>query len=339
MGNAAEHSEKRRFDDLVRSERYFTATLLPLLLFHKKDEKDGVCGLRRFVDLVDDKATKEHNKDGEQVTKGTRDYNNFEDVEVITEFHIARDLKFAGWPLDITAWHRDEGVSAELQREALDVEPSEEDEATRSAPDLVIAAGRELVVCEGKFFNGFNTKNLNEQLRSQRHEVRHLFRNREIRAYRHVAILPKAVPILSETREGFDSSNAVDADAVITWGEIRDLASDIMGSDHYVTDRLRCAVHRVEDDDGPDIPCPSYVEKLPFSAMREKCRKEGNKIQVGHVGGADALLTFRLVDAERKLWKWRYPDTPGRIIPGNWLPGARWLEIVESAHGFGGKRA
>ncbi len=40
-----------RFDDVVRSERYFTATLLPLLLFH-----DNLTGIRRFLELVDNKA-------------------------------------------------------------------------------------------------------------------------------------------------------------------------------------------------------------------------------------------------------------------------------------------
>jgi hypothetical protein len=61
-------------------------------------------------------------------------------------------------------------------------------------------------------------------------------------------------------------------------------------------------------------------------------------IQVGHVGGEATLLKLSLVDAEgKKDWKWRDPNTnKGRIIPGNWLRGARWLEIVESAHGFGG---
>ena len=39
-----------RFDDLVRSERYFTATLLPAVLFHNDLE-----GLRRFVELVEKK--------------------------------------------------------------------------------------------------------------------------------------------------------------------------------------------------------------------------------------------------------------------------------------------
>jgi len=65
-------------------------------------------------------------------------------VEIITEFHIARDLKFAGFRLE------------------PDATPSEDDERERrDAPDLVIIAGRELIVCEGKFFSVFNDNAVN----------------------------------------------------------------------------------------------------------------------------------------------------------------------------------
>jgi hypothetical protein len=101
-----------------------------------------------------------------------------------------------------------------------------------------------------------------------------------------------------------------------------------------VTDRLRCAVKRYADSDGGGIP--NWDGKLGFTKMREKCREPGNEIQVGHEGGEAALLKSTLVDAEKKQWKWRDPETnKGTIIPGNWLRGADWLEIVESSRGFG----
>jgi hypothetical protein len=308
-----------RFDDLIRTERYFTATLLPVVLLHNNPSGE-LEGVRRFVELVDWKATKEHNKDSKQVTKATPNYNDFKAVEVITEFHITNDLKFAG-----------------LKLEKVNAEPSEDAEAMRCAPDLVIAAGQELVVCEGKFFLFFHdsdAKNLNKQLSSQRHEVRHLFLNRPIRAYRHVAIVP-FVP----------TTTAIDADVVLTWADIRDLAKELMGPHHYVTNRLGEAVERynkiIEDVEPRERPgVPNWDGKLPFPDMREKCRELGNNIQVGHVGGEDALLTLSLVEAKKKQWKWRDPETnKGRIIPGNWLPGARWLEIVESTRDFGGEGA
>ena len=161
--------------------------------------------------------------------------------------------------------------------------------------------------------------------------MRNLFLNRpSIRAYRHVAILPFR-PTTPEVK----------ADVVLTWGDIGDLAKELMGAHHYVTDRLTEAVERynkiredVEQERTTGIP--NWDGKLLFPDMREKCRKCGNKIQVGHVGGEDALLKFSLVE-EKNKWKWRDPETnKGRIIPGNWLPGARWLEIIESTRDFGG---
>lgn len=41
--------------------------------------------------------------------KGTPEYNHFRDVEVITEFHIARDLKSADLPLDANFEPGEEG--------------------------------------------------------------------------------------------------------------------------------------------------------------------------------------------------------------------------------------
>ena len=75
---------------------YFTATLLPAIFFH--DIHDTLRGVRSFVELVEKEATTECNRYGDRGSKGTTGYD-FKDVEVITEFHIARDIKFAGLPL------------------------------------------------------------------------------------------------------------------------------------------------------------------------------------------------------------------------------------------------
>ena len=75
-------------------------------------------------------------------------------------------------------------------------------------------------MCEGKFFtfvSDWDVEDLNEQLRSQRVQVKLLFQNGQptIRAYRHVAIVP-FVPT--------SANNAIDADVVLTWDDIRKLA-------------------------------------------------------------------------------------------------------------------
>ncbi len=251
----------QRFDSLVRSERYFTATLLPAVLLHN-DRK----GVQCFVKLVEAKTKTECNNLGERGPKSAPQYD-FQDVEVITEFHIVRDLQFAHLPL------------------AANVEPSEEDEPERrDAPDVVIRAGRELVVCEGKFFSDFNVSDLNNQLCSQRRQVRHLFCQRQqIRAYRHVAIVPfkPQGPI------------GINADAVLTWDDIGNLAERVLGLNHYVTLRLRDAVERFAEGMG-DPNIPNYNGILPFNEMRKKCRELGNKIQVGHKGGKTDLRRLNL---------------------------------------------
>jgi hypothetical protein len=62
-----------------------------------------------------------------------------------------------------------------------------------------------------------------------------------------------------------------------------------------------------------------------------------NQVQVGHSGGEADLLSRDLLFAENKAWKWRDPKkNPGVIDPKNWLNGDRWLQIVESGHGFKG---
>jgi len=53
-GSSQTSGNVKRFDDLVRSERYFTATLLPAVLFHR-----NFLGVQKFVELIDAKASTE----------------------------------------------------------------------------------------------------------------------------------------------------------------------------------------------------------------------------------------------------------------------------------------
>jgi hypothetical protein len=306
MTNSSENAEKKdnfRFDDLVRSERYFTATLLPAVLFH-----NDLQGVKQFIDLVEEKATGQHNRAGVQEPKGTTEYD-FQDVEVITEFHIARDLTAAALPL-----------FAKIPDE--ESEPDSEPER-RDAPDLVIIAGHGLVVCEGKFFSDFNWPLLELQLISQRSQVCHLlYHCPQISAYRHVAIVPEYPP------------RDIGADAVLTWDDIVKLAERVLGRDHYVTARLRNAVNKynkLKEEEG-DFRICNYNDRLTFNEMREMCGKRQG-IYVGIVGGEGALHELSLVKAENRKWKSREPTNEGRVNRANWLTGERWLEIVNSKLG------
>ncbi|MGO9258340.1 MAG: hypothetical protein ACLQU1_18785 [Bryobacteraceae bacterium] len=100
-----------------------------------------------------------------------------------------------------------------------------------------------------------------------------------------------------------------------------------------MTARLREAVKRYNESGDPSIPY--YDGILSFDEMREKCHLEPEEIEVGLVGGERALRKLSLVQAEKRRWKWRDSKIKGRDRT-NWLIGERWLEIVESKHGFGG---
>ena len=285
----------RRFDSLIRSERYFTATLLPAVLFH-----NNLKGVERFLELVEERAKTERAKSGEVTSKSGVSYD-FSEVEIITEFHIRRDLTFANFSLEESASFN------EGEREK------------RDAPDLVIVAGQEMIVCEGKFFSEFGSKDLNKQLSSQRKQVRYLFEARPaIRAYRHVAIIPFSPPW------------TVEADAVLTWDDIWKLAGEVLGSDHYVTLRLRIAIDSYISQDLFEPGVREYEETPAYAEMCAKCEELGNEISVGHHGGLAALSRCSLTYAMQKPWKHRGKDNLGATIARNWLGGDVWLKTVLS---------
>ena len=285
-----------RFDDRVRSERYFTATLLPAILFH-----DNFRGLRAFLALIEDRAIlrnglpTERGPDGKAVSRPQRTLTwSPETVELMTEVHIARDLVQFPSPSG---------------REALDTEK-------RVVPDLVIVLDGELVVCEGKFFSKYNLNTLNEQLHSQRRQIGYLCNDRpELQVYRHVAILP------------YSQSPDPDCDVVLTWDEIGDLAASVLTPAHYVTKRLRAASKCLSPLNGSGRTT-NYEGKLSLDAVLDLCRQHGDDVLIGHTGGIGDLQRQAIRYLKSKPWKWRYPDTPGSVVPGNWIPGTRFVAFV-----------
>lgn len=284
-----------RFDDYVRTERYFTATLLPLVLFH-----DDFAGLRAFAELVESRVGSEHDGRGTMRAKVTPDFD-FSDPEVITEFHIARDLHHYGARLA-----------------GSDAEASVEDGVEkRDAPDLVLVLGREVIVVEAKFFVGFTASGLQAQLRSQKRQVRHLFESRpSLRAWRHVALVPEAL-------EGLD------CDGVITWDDVAELSCTLLGPSHYVSRRFMNAVARYPRATGVSV-AQNYESKLSLAGALERCRLEGNAVWIGHTGGEADLRMRGVAYALAKQWKWRRADTGGAIGRANWISGTRFAALIAS---------
>jgi hypothetical protein len=71
----------------------------------------------------------------------------------------------------------------------------------------------------------------------------------------------------------------IDADAILTWDDIRELAKELMGPDHYVTARLYEAVKRYKPRGNPKLR--NYDGILEFDEMRQKCRKLGIRSRLG----------------------------------------------------------
>jgi len=273
----------KRFDDCVRSERYFTATLMPLLLFH-----DNFAGLRAFVKLIESRAFTEHTSQGQQVKKVTPfpEYV-YSDPEIITEFHIARDLRHC---------------------KARLVSHVSETKEKKDAPDLVLVLGQELIVLEAKFFGPAGLNKMKEQLQSQKLQVRHLFENRPLRAWRHVALIPRGLSELT--------IESLQCDVVITWKDMADLAKSVLGKSHYVTRRLKKAVARYRN----------YESMLPLVDVLKYCHQP--KVLIGQIGGLAKLRLQGLEQIQNKKWKWRRHTTPGYAKSDNWISGAVFAELV-----------
>lgn len=283
-----------RFDDLVRTERYYSATLLPAILFHQMDQTQS--GLNAFLRLVSSSV--------QSAGKSRIDWLpppvlQNDEIEVITEFHIARDLIHAQLPL------------------------GETETSKKDAPDLVIIVGGHLLVCETKFFTKYSPKELNPQFRSQRQQSNHLFKNRpDLKdSYWHIAILPVK----------YDGD--YDCDAVITWDEIADLSANVLGAGHYVTRRFNNALekYRIEFADPAISAGKNFDGIADLTRVLRLCRERGTDVQVGHVGGIHDLERRDIGYMIRKPWKWRDPQTNlGRVIDANWIGGGEFVLIEKN---------
>jgi hypothetical protein len=286
-----------RFDDVVRTERYFSATLLPAILLHRIDEDQE--GLKAFLHL----ATKAVQEAGKSKVDWTPPSALREDeIEVITEFHIARDLKHAQRPL----------AEPELSK--------------KDAPDLVIVVAGHLIVCEAKFFTSCSPRTLNPQLQSQKTQIRHLFENRpELEeSWWHIAILP------------VQHAGDYDCDGVVTWDDVTALSCDVLGADHYVTRRFANAMEKYRRDFGDPSAAgeKNYEGITDLDGALSRGRGQGDRVQLGHVGGAADLRLRGKRYIEQKPWKYRNPaTTKGKVAPGNWIDGSAFVRLVEELMG------
>src|SRR5579864_5530991 len=293
-----------RFDDIQRTERYFTATLLPALLFH-----DNFRGLEAFLELVESRAKSGRDKSGAIIDSvPPLPAIDRDTIELITEFHITRDLRAAGHNLMAGASSDDDDASTTTPEIPVRLD----------VPDLVIVVDDQLVVCEGKYFGSFNLNSLNSQLRSQRNQILVLFQaHSTLSAYRHVAVLP-FVP----------TTGVPDCDAVFTWRELADLACNVMGSSHYVSRRLCAGDGYYQKLSGPAEPGHGVLGQLSLSEALDRCVDSTAPIWIGLVGGKNALENRPLAELQARPWKWR--TSLDGATKSNWITCQDFVSVMQA---------
>jgi hypothetical protein len=292
-----------RIHDICRTERYYTATLLPYVLLH-----ETFAGLRAFLGVLKNKDIHAISvQTGEPIALNGE--GSFAHVELISEMGLVRDVRF------YSPWL--EGL------EDIKLENAE-----RIRPDLVIIADGLLIVIEAKFFQGTNSKNkIHEQIRAQREVIKKIvlpFPGYSFDGYCHLFLSAAPAP----------AAETIGCQGILYWEEMKQLAEQVLGREHYVTQRLIRATEMYKlvsktGARGNRNTGNNYCGKPGLTEMKEKCKQEGNKVMVGYNGGERKLQADTREYLEGRRFKWDWADDPiPPKVPRNWIPGNRFLELI-----------
>jgi hypothetical protein len=292
-------------DDICRTERYYTATLLPIILFHNSFQ-----GLREFIALLMAKGTLQTLYSGKKEKIAT-DPNELKRIEIVTEMDIVRDVKYyANWI---------EGL------ESIAVE-----EGKTLRPDVVLIADDLLIVIEGKFFDGSPSatkhSEIGKQISDQRTVIEQIllkYPNYGFKGYCHL--------FLSQKED--IQAERIGCHAAITWQDIADLSERVLGRGHYVTHRLQRAIelyYLVLGMDKTKGSRKNYRGKKNLSSILADCKKYKDEFLVGFTGGVAKLKQKKSPDLDAYKFKWDYLSDPiGRKLPRNWIPGSTFFETIK----------
>jgi len=292
-----------RIDDICRTERYYTATLLPCILLH-----ESFAGLRAFLSVLERKNIHALAvKTGAPASlNGAKAVDHF---ELISEMDLVRDMHFySPWLAGL------EDIVAQ--------------EADSIRPDVVMVADGLLIVIEAKFFHdSVSPDTIRSQILAQRQVIENIllrFPGYSFDRYCHLFLSAAPAP----------AANAIGCQGVLCWDDIRQLAEQVLGTRHYVTQRLTRATEmyklvseRTTQSSGR--PGRNYLGILGLEEIIQKCRQEGNRIVVGYNGGATKLQVATCEGLTSRRFKWDWADHPiPPKIPRHWMPGARFLELI-----------
>ena len=195
-------------------------------------------------------------------------------------------------------------------------------------PDVVIIINSLLLVIEGKFFGDPQSQqDAKEQIQAQRRIIECIilqFPGYEFDRYCHIYL----------SAESHLTPTEIECHAVLTWEAIKQLSEQVIGANHYVTQRFAKAIdlHQLVFNKSKDTTRKigqNYRGKLSLSDIVVKCQIEGNDILVGYFGGASALRKAFPKTLTNRRFKWDSAKDPIRPKkPQNWIIGGNFLKIV-----------
>jgi hypothetical protein len=305
----------KRLDDLNRTERYFTSTLFGGLLIH-----NDLLGVKKFLTwLIKEKEVFLH-KVGD-----LNDKTLFilpvivpEHIEVNTEFNTKRDLKYYNKPLA-----------------DLDVLNFSE---RQNVPDVIIIYGEVLIVIEGKFFvSGQSASVIDQQLRMQKEEITLMidYLKPQIKYWLHIFLGPNYI-------------NLSNCDLQLTWKEIEVFSKELLGDNHYITERLHYANVRYFEKNNNSVskstnlntPTKSrnYADTADFDEIKTLCRTHRENILVGFTGGKSGLHVTQMKELERRKFKYDFKNKlQGKKSMSNWINGLAFHDIITQKQTSNGK--
>ena len=297
-----------RISDICRTERFYTATLLPVILFHNSFD-----GLREFIRLlVNDKKASQTLSTGMSSTIKL-DIIESKNIEIISEIDIVRDVKYyANWI---------EGM------ESIDIK-----EGKTLRPDMVLIIDDLLIVIEGKFFDNSqsatNQQRIEQQIFSQREVIENIllkYPGYDFKGYCHIFL---------SAREDIES-NQIGCNATITWRDIAKLSANVLGCNHYVTKQFERAIELSDYVEGINQSKDSkknYKGKKQLNEILEDCKTQGDELLIGFTGGVPKLKQKTASELTQYLFKWDKKENPiGNKIPKNWIPGSTFLKVIRAS--------
>ncbi len=296
--NQSSPIQRIRMDEMCRTERYYTATLLPAILFHNE-----FAGLKTFLEtLARDQVQAIDSHTGTLVP--IYDHHEIDDVEIITELDIVRDVHFyKNWLPGL---------------EEIDI-----DAGATLRPDVIIIADGLLLVIEAKFFHTTDVQSVSRQMGDQRKVIEHIllaFPGYTFDRYCHM----------------FLSAQQIDPDrlacqACLNWTAIRQLSETVLGEHHYVTRRLDRAIelYHLVTPRGNGTQ-KNFIGKLSVHDAISTCRTEGDDIVLGYDGGIQKLRKADMNQLKERQFKWDRSTNPIQPkVPQNWIKGTMFLKTIE----------